>query len=242
MKTLFLQNLKPVKMKRTNSLGLALIAAAMSFLAACQKDDAVTPTLQPLNPGEATAVTPPANGTPVAFTHANTKGTLALVSGVYQARNFHQGTVQDLVDTTQWANKAGKYFYKLSTNDGTDSTDSNYDFKFQGSATGDFVVNTSRYTLAYIDLAFGSVSASTTGYTTVSSGVLGYNTTSVPGWYNYNILTHIVTAVPNRTILLIEDGTPVYKIRINSIYKDGAPDSGFAATDYPYYSFDYAEL
>lgn len=231
-------------MKKTHFLGLAFVAAAMSFLAACQKNDAVTPSssIQPLNQREGFAVVPPGNGTAVPFTHPNTKGTLALVSGVYQARNFHQGTVQNLTDTTQWAVKAGKYFYKLgTTNDGADSTDVNYDFKFQGSATGDFVANPSKYTLGYVDQAFSSVTASTS-FTSVASGVLGYNRTGVAGWYNYNISTHIVSAVQNRTILLIEDGTPVYKIRINSIYKDGAPDTPTAATDYPYFSFDYQAL
>jgi hypothetical protein len=223
------------KMKKINILNLALGITMLGMMASCQKENGAAPQSTSVNSGIAVS---PVTSTPTAFTEATTKGTIALVSGVYNVRNFHQGTVTDLTDTTKWATRSSVYYYDILNSDGGSST--NFDFKFQGSATGDFVANTTKYNVFFADVAYGSVTSTTTK-TAVASGTLGYNSSGT-GWYNYDISTHMVTPVPNRTIILnAKTGTKKYKIRINSIYWNATP-VGTPATNYPYYSIDYQEL
>lgn len=230
-------------MKKTNNiLGFALSMGLMVLFSACQKDAAVLPETSLKANGTTAVVISP--GQTKSLVGPNTKGTLTLTtSNVYQLRNFTQGTVTAPADSTQWANVASTYYYSFASNDGSSSSGA-YDFIFTGSANGNLTVNTTNYTLYYIDQAFDNVtSSSVSNATTVTSGVLGYNRSGTPGWYNYNITTHIVTPVTNRTIIIENNTTgTTYKLRINSIYKDGSPDTTFAPTDYPYYSIDYKLL
>ncbi|RFZ94631.1 hypothetical protein D0C36_03550 [Mucilaginibacter conchicola] len=220
-------------MKKFNILSLAAGVAMLGLMASCQKENGVAPAAN-----TQTVAVSPVTSTPTNFVEPSTKGTIALVSGVYNVRNFHQGTVADLTDTTKWATRSSTYYYNIANSDG--GTSSSYDFRFEGRATGDFVINTTKYNLYYADVAFGSVTASTSK-TAVSSGVFGYNSLT-PGWYNYNILTHEVSAVANRTIILTnKTGVAKYKIRINSIYYNATP-VGSPAANYPYYSLDYQAL
>lgn len=230
----------PLKMKNFNIKTLAIAVVTLSVLASCKKENSTAPADTKLSTANGLAVSP-VTSTPTAFTEATTKGTIALVSGVYNVRNFHQGTVADLTDTTKWASKASTYYYSIVNSDGGNS--STYDFKFQGSATGDFVVNSAKFDLYYADVAFGSVSGSTSK-TALTGGVIGYNTGTTIGWYNYVISNHQVTAVPNRTIILISKttGGANYKVRINSIYYNAAPAGTPYATNYPFYSLDYQRL
>ncbi|TJZ63205.1 hypothetical protein FAZ15_02625 [Sphingobacterium olei] len=223
-------------------LTIAFGLAVIGLTASCNKDNDVAPDLQ----ANSLAVTPPAIGGTANFTAANTKGYLTTISsGVYGARNFHQGTVPDLVDTTQWANPAGTYYYDLGNNDG--GTSGNYDFLFSGTANASFTVNTAKYDLYYVNTAFGSVSS--TGGTLIPSGTAGANSTSgtgnpsSAGWYIYDISVHIMSSYQPRTYILVNKSTGSdWKIRLNSVYKDEIPNSGFAATNFPFMSFDYAEL
>lgn len=225
-------------MKKFNIKALAVAIAALSILASCKKENSAGPSDSKLS-ANGLAVSP-VTSTPTPFTEATTKGTIALVSGVYNVRNFHQGTVKDLTDTTKWASKASTYYYSIANNDGADAT--TFDFKFQGSATGDFVVNAAKYDLYYADVAFGSVS-NLTSRTALTSGVIGYNNGSTIGWYNYNISIHQVTAVAGRTIILVsKTGGVNYKVRINSIYYNATPAGTPYATNYPFYSLDYQRL
>jgi len=219
--------------------------AITSMMVSCSKNgDIEAPLLKP-----ATLATSPASvGDSVVLDTINgTKGYLkTLATGVYGARNFHQGTVPDLVDTTQWSNPASTYYYSLSNNDGGNS--GNWDFKFSGTANADFTVNTSKYTLSYTNTVFGSVTSGTST-TPISGGTAGYNSltgignSSSSGWYIYSIATHIMSSYQPRTYVLTPVGSGTkWKIKLNSVYKNETPNSGYAATNYPFMSFDYSAL
>lgn len=224
-------------------LRIAFAFSVIGLTVSCNKDNDVAPDLRV----NSLAVTPsPTIGGTVNFTAADTKGYLkTIASGVYGARNFHQGTIPDLVDTTQWANPSGTYYYDLDNNDG--GTSGNYDFLFSGTANASLTVNTAEYDLYYVNTAFESVSS--TGGTHISSGTAGANSTngtgssSSPGWYIYDISIHIMSSYQPRTYILVNKGAGSdWKIRLNSVYKDEIPNLPFAATNFPFMSFDYAEL
>lgn len=228
------------------SLVAAIAITAAVTITSCKKSD----NLASLPAPSTTAVTPPAQGDSVDFEDPETKGYLkGLANGAYGARNFHQGTVQDLTDTNQWATKAGTYYYSLDDHDGLSGAGiSGYSFKFTGSATADFVVDTSRFTMRYVNTAFESVT-STTGSTLIASGVASYNSitgvgnSANPGWYVYSLVNHTVVAYAPRTYLLTKKSTnEVWKIRINSIYRNATPAGSPYPTNYPFLSFDYKQL
>ncbi|NII25935.1 hypothetical protein HB364_12640 [Pseudoflavitalea sp. X16] len=228
------------------SLVAAIAIAAAATITSCKKSDSLATLPAPTG----TAVALPAEGDSVDFEDAETKGYLkGLADGAYGARNFHQGTVQDLTDTNQWATKAGTYYYSFDDNDGLSGAGiSSYSFKFTGSATADLTVDTSRFTLRYINTAFGSVT-STTGSTLIASGVASYNSITgvgnpaAAGWYVYSLVNHTVVAYTPRTYLLTKKSTnEVWKLRINSIYYNATPVGSPYPTNYPYFSFDYKHL
>lgn len=238
-------NLNTLTMLKKISLIAAIAITAAATITSCKKSDSLN-TL-PAPTGTAVSSLPTAVGDTVDFEDPQTKGYLVwLAAGTYGARNFHQGTVQDLTDTTKWATKAGTYYYSLTDHDGLSGAGiSNYSFKFTGSATGDFVVDTSRFYLYYVNTVFESVTG-TSGATLIPGGLAGYNSSVTPathpGWYRYNILTHTVTAYSPRTYLLVQkSNSATWKVRINSIYWNATP-VGTPPTNYPYYSFDYKQL
>lgn len=224
------------------SISIAFGIVVIGLTASCNKDDSLAPELE-LN---TQAVAPPPVGGTANFTAANTKGYLTtLFSGVYGARNFHQGTVPSEVDPDQWRNPAGTYYYNLANHDG--GTDSNYDFLFTGTANATFTVNATKYDLYYVNTPFNEVDD--VAGTLITSGAAGANSTSglanpaSEGWYIYNISNHIMSSYQPRTYILVNKGTGSHwKIRLNSVYWDGSPNSGFAATNFPFMSFDYAQL
>ncbi|MFT4204684.1 MAG: hypothetical protein QM610_12335 [Chitinophagaceae bacterium] len=219
----------------TCAVGLAVIG----MMASCSKENVSTPESE---------TTPGSNvGDSVALDTVNgTKGYLVTLSDGYGARNFHQGTEASTEDTNQWADPASTYYYLLSSNDGGDSSD--WDFKFSGTANANFTVNTTKYTLSYVNTSFDSVTLSTTT-TAISSGIAGYNSFSgtgsstSSGWYIYNISTHIMSSYQSRTYVLTPVGSgSTWKIKLRSVYWNETPNASYAATNYPFMSFDYAKL
>lgn len=235
-----------MKIKFT-TLSIALGLAAIGMTASCSKDNSLAPSIEEQSPSKR-AVTPSTTiGGTVNFTATGTKGYLkTIATGTYGARNFHQGTVPDLVDTTQWKNPASTYYYNLITNDGGTST--SYDFQFSGTANASLTVNTSKYDLYYVNTAFDAVTAATTG-TLISTGTAGSNSIngagnpSSAGWYIYNISNHIMSSYGPRTYILENKTTgDKWKLRLNSVYKDETPNASIAATNFPFMSFDYKKL
>jgi len=236
-----------MKIKFT-TLSIALGLAAIGMTTSCSKDNPLAPSVEEQSLSKR-AVTPSTTiGGTVNFTASGTKGYLkTIATGTYGARNFHQGTVPDLVDTTQWKNPASTYYYNLITNDGGTST--SYDFQFSGTANASLTVNTAKYKLYYLNTAFESVTTLPVGANLISDGIAASNSTNgtgnpnSTGWYIYNISNHIMSSYGPRTYIL-EDKTTgdKWKLRLNSVYKDETPNSGFAATNFPFMSFDYKKL
>jgi hypothetical protein len=233
--------------KKINLLAVAVGLAAT--IASCKKSNSLQNDVTAAPTTSAVSSLPTAPGDTVLFEDAETKGYLVwLANDTYGARNFHQGTVADLQDSTKWATKAGTYYYSLTDHDGlSGSAVSGYSFKFTGSATADFTVDTSRFRLRYVNTDFSSV-ADTTGSVLIAGGVASYNSVtgagnaSAPGWYIYNLTSHLVTAYTPRTYFIISKSTGArWKIRINSIYWNAVP-VGTPPANYPYYSFDYKQL
>lgn len=235
--------LKKINLLAAISIG---IAAAVT---SCKKSNSLVNDAITAPKKSAVAVLPSAPGDTVPFEDVETKGYLVwLDTDTYGARNFHQGTVVDLQDSTKWATKAGTYYYSLTDNDGLSGADvANYSFKFTGNATADLTVDTSRFRLRYINTDFGSVS-DTTSSVLIPGGVASYNSitgsgnATSAGWYIYSLTAHTVLAYTPRTYFVINKSTGArWKIRINSIYWDGVP-VGTPPANYPYYSFDYKQI
>ncbi|WP_286863402.1 MULTISPECIES: hypothetical protein [Sphingobacterium] len=236
-----------MKIKFT-TLSIALGLAAIGMTTSCSKDNPLAPSVEEQSLSKR-AVTPSTTiGGTVNFTASGTKGYLkTIATGTYGARNFHQGTVPDLVDTTQWKNPASTYYYSLITNDGGTST--SYDFQFSGTANASLTVNTTKYDLYYVNTAFESVTTLPDDANLISNGTAASNSTngtgnpSSTGWYIYNISNHIMSSYGPRTYILENKTThELWKLRLNSVYKDETPNSGFAATNFPFMSFDYKKL
>ncbi|MFU1856493.1 hypothetical protein BWD42_02950 [Sphingobacterium sp. CZ-UAM] len=229
------------------TLSIAFGIAAIGMTASCSKDNSLAPNVEEQSFSKRAATPSTTIGGTVNFTATGTKGYLkTLATGTYGARNFHQGTVPDLVDTTQWKNPASTYYYDLVNNDG--GTSAGYDFQFSGTANASLTVNTTKYNLYYVNTAFDAVTAATTG-TLISTGTAGSNSIngtgnpSSAGWYIYNISNHIMSSYGPRTYILVNKTTNTkWKLRLNSVYKDEVPNAPYAATNFPFMSFDYKKL
>jgi len=229
------------------TLSIALGIAAIGMTASCSKDNSLAPSVEEQSFSKRAATPSTTIGGTVNFTATGTKGYLkTIATGTYGARNFHQGTVPDLVDTTQWKNPASTYYYDLINNDG--GTSAGYDFQFSGTANASLTVNTTKYNLYYVNTAFDAVTVATTG-TLISTGTAGSNSTngtgnpSSAGWYIYNISNHIMSSYGPRTYILVNKTTNTkWKLRLNSVYKDEVPNAPYAATNFPFMSFDYKKL
>ncbi|MCW3467324.1 HmuY family protein [Chitinophaga nivalis] len=68
---------------------------------------------------------------------------------------------------------------------------------------------------------------------------VGSGNASPNGWFKYDINTHVVAALPGRTILIKQQGKTVYKMEMISIYK-GNPKAPTVETPAPYLHFRYA--
>lgn len=232
--------------KKWNQIAVAVLLGLVTF-SSCSKDDAVNPSL-PLQNESAIVIPDGVTRNYEVYSAVNgTKGTVSRAGAVYAVRNFAQGNISGGGTDDTWA-ISGTYYFDFSQNDGSDINA--YQITFTGSASGDIKARTGAgYSLAYIDKAFASVTASDS-FTAATSNTIGINSIVRPtgstvygnGWYNYNLTTHIVTAQTGRTLVLLQNGTPKFKFKINSLYTGETPNAPVAATNYPYYSFDYQAL
>lgn len=220
-------------MKKLTPINNALLlAAAVVFFASCDEQADV----QPLQADLSEAAYDGIAGVEEDITNGG--GTIMLdasVSDLYHVYDFYQGDTS--AEPEDPHDIASTYYFSLEDNEGGSST--SFDLEFTGTANGNIYPG-SGSTLAYVDKAFSAVTAS--DYNSANEKTyFGYNTTGSVGWYNYNISTHIVTAVADRTMIL-KNGSDYYKIAIISLYEGAAPDTTYAASDYPYFTFDYQKL
>lgn len=237
--------------KKINMQWPLLALAIALVMSSCQEE-----SVAPANDLEFTelAASPVAGGSAVTFTVDSTYGTIQLDNaGVYAVENFFQGVEGATEDDPHEVNEV--YYFDFTINDGGSSSD--YVMQFSGTANADLSVNTGDgYSLSYTSTAFDNVTSSTT--TTAVSGSFGYNriglgtslmdwtiSSSHPGWYNYDLLNHVVyPLVENGTdiTLVITNGTVTYAVEMQDLYEDGTPNSSSPPDNYPYFTFRYKTL
>ena len=71
-----------------------------------------------------------------------------------------------------------------------------------------------------------------------SAGMDGYPSSSWPGWYQYNMTTHILTTLPGKTLVIRMANGKYAKLEMISLYK-GSPANPSLSTPVPYLSFRY---
>ncbi len=71
-----------------------------------------------------------------------------------------------------------------------------------------------------------------------SAGMDGYPSASWPGWYQYNMTTHILTTIQGKTLVIRMANGKYAKLEMMSLYK-GNPASPSLSTPVPYLSFRY---
>jgi len=107
----------------------------------------------------------------------------------------------------------------------------------------DVIANTAKsFTLSYIDKAYETVN-SADQFMALADNKAGIviGTTGI-GWAGYNLDTHHVIAVKDRTFILSKDGKPYFKFRVNNVYSDEKPNKAMASDNYVFYSIDYQEF
>jgi hypothetical protein len=241
--------------KTTKNITRSLVAAALVAMAAfssCQKSgDQVAPAA--LSSGDVTtAATNPGTGQTVSFNCDSTFGTVTLdASGVYNVVNFFQGVQGTTGNPPHVAHST--YYYSLADNDGGCD---GFDLIFSGTANADISVP-SGYTLQYTStVSFASVTASTTGNTITTFGynriLMGAPTgpttlnTAHPGWYNYDVINHIVYPIAEwgveATLIVTTDLGVKYKVQLQDVYSNGTPNSTVQANNFPFFKFRYKRL
>lgn len=229
---------------KTRNFLFGICGLAMAFTA-CSKNDDITST-NPANNGMKIGDTASLNTT-------YTKGQLILLAeGTFGVRNFEQGTGSNTKDTALWGTQNKYYYFNFAEHAGDSLT---YDIRFQSGASGEIVVDTSKYQLRFVNKYFDDVT-DTTGGTTIAAGKASFNTIyskdtaqatvgtpTAAGWYIYNLNTHVLSAYAERSYLIVNKSSSVtYKLHMNSMYSYGKPATSVAASNYAYFSFDYKAL
>ncbi|QNK62535.1 hypothetical protein H7F33_18670 [Pedobacter sp. PAMC26386] len=142
----------------------------------------------------------------------------------------------------------GTVYYDLANN-ATTTTTSAYQASFNGSFDGNINANTgSSYKLAYADVPSTTLAAiAKTAFTTgniKTATTLGSNT-SAPGWYAYNVATHVSGPVADRYVLLykgssVAAATELYVLQIITV--GYSADSTTPGNYYGQISFNYKKL
>jgi hypothetical protein len=83
-----------------------------------------------------------------------------------------------------------------------------------------------------------TVPASTEMNVNGSAGMDGYPSASWPGWYQYNMTTHILSTIQGKTLVIRLANGKYAKLEMISLYK-GSPASPSLSTPVPYLSFRY---
>ncbi|RAI97870.1 heme-binding HmuY-like protein [Chitinophaga skermanii] len=155
-------------------------------------------------------------------------GVLAAVAGFTACSSDENDTPAPQILSTTVTNlnidtaSTGKFtLYSLSENKiipNSDSATTKWDIGFQalnvivnGGVSGPGKTQAQFVTGVFANLT----TAPTTGYATDSTAVK-----VAKAWYNYNFMTHIVTAIPGKVIMLKTTNNNYAKIEIFSYYKD----------------------
>lgn len=219
-------------------LKITAMACAITIgFSACSKDDK-DPVVQEyqakvyLKDGESKDYTK-------ASSTKNTEGTISRKGNVYALRNLRQFTVDADGKTTTTA--APTFYFDFKENDGTTAADAM--ITLNTGRNVDIIANTSKqYSLSYIDKSFETV-VYNDGFTEAKDNKLGLESATVKGWAKYSgSPNHQVLPIENRTIIILKDNKPYFKLRVNSIYQGGSPIPVVGPSNSFFYSVDYQEF
>lgn len=161
-------------------------------------------------------------------------------------------TVEDIPADTSYTGNIT--YYSLRENslvEESDSASTDWDIAFSGTTiyTNNEASGPGSGGAIVLDQSFDATTmAPSEGYAVDTTATnLAIPTGSDNGWYNYNTTTHIVTPLPDKTIVLrTADGENYAKLKVLSYYK-GHPDVSSDEfnnnpDEYPsrYYTFEYA--
>lgn len=170
----------------------------------------------------------------------NTQGTIKRTGKIYSLRNFRQFTIGE--DGKASTTAAETYYLDLKENDAANTADVPLTLVAK-QRDMDISANTLKsFSLSYIDKPFDQVS-STDQFISIADNKAGISmSASVIGWANYDRNTHHVVAAKDRTLILLKDGRPYFKFKVNSAYSDEKPNKEIASDNYVFYSIDYQEF
>ena len=170
----------------------------------------------------------------------NAEGTIERKGNVYQLRNYRQGTMNAIGTAVVTANT--NYYFDFKENDAANETNAAVTLPNSTRSANLQANTTAGYTLSYINKAFEAVTA-TDEFTVATEGRLGLESATVPGWLKYTGgPNHQVLAIENRTFILLKDGKPFFKFKVNSVYSNETMEKEVAPSNYFYYSIDYQEF
>lgn len=190
----------------------------------------------------------------------------------YRVRNFFQGSAP-AADPSDPHSTNSSYFFSFDNNDAADVDNGDvYDLRFTGTSNGDLIKGPSVKWFKYIVKEYSSVVASDTAsantvpanfgnHATYSAGptiptpLTISPATTAAGWYRYHMYMnfpagyniHRPYAIDDITLLLKTVSNKIVKVKMLSMYSNGAPTvtsnpNLIPATNFPYYSFRYSIL
>ncbi|MCK7558968.1 HmuY family protein [Chitinophaga sedimenti] len=111
-----------------------------------------------------------------------------------------------------------------------------WDISFTGTYNGDVTAKNGK--IAFVDSSFDALTTvpNDTAFKYSAFGINAFM--GSVGWYNYDMTTHILTALPNRTMVFKNNTGQYVKLQMISLYK-GNPVAPTRQTPAPYLTFQY---
>lgn len=170
-------------------------------------------------------------------TTVNTEGTISRNGDRYALRNFRQFEMEEGEVTEDVATA---FYFDFKENDAVEAEDAPLTWIAEAMEMGVQPNTAKGYTLSYIDKDFASVTVEDDLIDVEKMGIALFP--GAIGWATYNMGTHMIEAVEDRTLVLSKDGEPQFKFQIRSIYSDETPNQEIGPTNYIYFSVDYQEF
>lgn len=170
-------------------------------------------------------------------TTANTEGTISRDGDRYALRNFRQFVIEEDEITEDVATA---FYFDFKENDAVEAEEAPLIWTAESRAIGVEPNVAKGYSLSYVDKAFASVTVEDDFVALEEIGIAF--SPAMVGWATYDMSTHTIKAIADRTLVLSKDGEPQFKFQIRSIYSDETPNNEVGPTNFVYFSVDYQEF
>jgi len=204
-------------------------------LSACGKEKDSRPTLED---GFSTVIYDLAGDTEASMgSQSEGKEQKAFASFLFRFHDKRQIWIRNEADSTQWLKSrnwdiafTGPYNSEIFVNHANDPANPGY----QGAATGSAVM------LLKQPYSTVQTAPSDAEFDNSTLQKIGWAATEFSeGWYQYNLSTHIMQAIPNRTYAIRLPDGKYAKLQILSVYKGNPPAVSVSTWPSPYYTFRY---